>query len=111
MNELQQIALIAGAALLAFTILGRFALRFGSRGKIHRAFEESGATVIRIRRFNGFLDLGSVSAAATSMAYVVTTVAPDGRVSDQVCLVRYIPYVGFVRGVEIWPDEPATPPE
>jgi hypothetical protein len=108
MSQVQQIALIAGIGFLAFGILGRFVLRFGARRKIHRTFEESGAIVTRIRRFNGFLDLGSVSAAATGIAYVVTAVAHDGRVSDQLCLVRYIPLIGLVRSIEVWPYEPAS---
>ncbi len=105
MTEVQQFALILGVVVLSPVFLGRLVLRWSARHKIHQAFEKDGASISCIRRFGGFLDLGSVLDAATSTGYVVTLVTRDGRESDLFCLVRYIPIVGFARSVEIWPKE------
>ncbi len=105
MSGVQQFILILGVGVISLAFLGRLVLRWSARHKIHQTFKHNGASITRIRRFEGFLDLGSVLEAATSTGYVVTVVAHDGRESDQFCLVRYIPIVGFVRSVEIWSDE------
>ena len=102
MNEFQQLAVISGLGVLSLFVLGRLVLRWSARHKIHQAVEQGGASVTRIRRFNGFLELGSVLEAAMSTGYVVTVVTQDGHESDLLCLVRYIPIIGFARSVEIW---------
>jgi len=86
-------------------ILRKLLLHCSAHHKIRQSFERGGVTITRIQRFNGFLDLGSISEALTSMAYTVSVVTQDGRKSDRFCVVRYLPMLGFVHGVEIWPDE------
>lgn len=79
-------------------------LRWNAHRKIRQTFKEAGYSVTRIRQFNGFLDLGSIREALTTFAYYVTTAAPDGRVSEQLCTGRYTRVVGIVHSVSIWPE-------
>jgi hypothetical protein len=101
MNQVPQIALVLILGAFSLNVMGRLVLRWSARRRIHQAFEKDGASIARIRRFDGFLDLGSVVDAATSTGYIVTLVTRDGRKSDRHCLVRYIPIVGFARNVEV----------
>ncbi|WP_042725341.1 hypothetical protein [Chthoniobacter flavus] len=105
MNGVQQFMMVLGIGAPSVYLLSRVTLCWSSRLKIHQAFRKNGASITRIRRFDGFSDLGSVWKAATSTPYIVTVVAQDGRESDLFCLVRYIPIVGFAMSVEIWSDE------
>ena len=102
MTEVQQFILSLIAGVL---ILGRLVSRWSAHHKIQQTIQRDGAAITGIRRFDGFLDLGSVWAAIISTGYTVTIVASDGRKSDILCVVRHIPIVGLARSVENYPDE------
>ena len=105
MNEVQQITLTLGTGVLCMVFLGRLVSRWSAHHKIHQTFQQKGTSITRIRRFHGFLDLGSFLEAATSAGYMVTVVTHHGSEAELFCLVRYIPMIGIARSVEIWSDE------
>jgi hypothetical protein len=93
--------MILAIGWVSLSILGSLILHWSARHKIHQFFERRGSSISRIRRFNGFLGLGSILEAATSEAYYVTIMAQDRHESKLLCLVRYIPVVGIARSVEV----------
>lgn len=108
MSEFEQIVLLPYAAGLSVFFLGKLALRWSAPRKIRQTFERNGFSIIRIRRAEAWLNLGSFWRAATSAGYDVTVLDRDGHETDQFCLVRYIPIVRIARSVEIWPAEPES---
>ena len=78
---------------VAFLILLKFLIEaLVGRIMIRRAFKNSGYTVLRIRRFNGFAELGSFWRAFTCEVYDVTILKQGGKDSVVVyCTVQFIP--------------------
>ena len=93
MKELLQFIWILCVGVLTILILGRLTLRWSAPIKIRQTFEGNGFSIIRIRRWKGWLDCGSFLGAVSTKAYDVNVKAEDGQEAERFCLVRYIPII------------------
>ena len=97
---------IAGFLLL---LLSRFASHFLAHRAIRIKFLRSERITTKIRRFDGFLDLGSIKRGITRTGYVVHLQSNNGPKKEMFCLVHRLPIIGFVYDVEIWEDDKPDP--
>ena len=104
MTDAKQTILWVILFFLAIKVLGLIVFYLGYKRKIRQKVETNGTTICHIAAFHGFLDLASVYKALTCKGYTVSIISPAGQKSDILCLVHHLPFLGYIRDVEIWSE-------
>ncbi len=104
MSAFSEVVIWTMSELLVLYILGVGVLYVTARGALKREFKDDQRDLLRISRFRGFTDLGSIQKAMTSVPYEVC-LGSEGEEVMVFCLVRRVPVVGYAWAVERWSEE------